>query len=139
MATKKADTKSKKSESLLKAEKADKAAKSKAAKEKKEAAAAEKAAAKALKKAAKEKREAEAAEKAAEAASKELAKANKVELTNYSAISTAAYSKTWKKEELTDFVQSKYNDVKPFEINNKQIAFMISGTRVPSEGYFTVN
>tara|TARA_R110001599_G_scaffold184514_1_gene377980 strand:+ start:4382 stop:4813 length:432 start_codon:yes stop_codon:yes gene_type:complete len=143
MATKKSTSKSavskKKSATLLKAEKADKAAKAKAAKEKKEAAAAVKAEKTAKAKAAKEKREAAAAEKAAAAASKELAKAQKAEKVSYSSIVSKAYSQTWKREDLIKYVHSNYDNVENFEMNNKQIGFTINGTRVPSDGYFTVN
>jgi colicin import membrane protein len=143
MATKKTTAKSavktKKSAALLKAEKADKAAKAKAAKEKREAAAAAKAEKAAKAKAAKEKREAAAAEKAAAAASKELAKAKKAEIASFSSLVRTAYSKAWKRAELIDYVNENFENVENFELNNKQIAFKINGTRVPSEGYFRVD
>ena len=113
------EKKTTKSAELLKAEKANKAAKDKAKKEKKESV---------------------AAAKAAAAASIELEKAQKEQdKISYSKMVTTAYSKAWKREELIAYVKENYEDVKPFEMNNKQIAFIICGTRVPSEGYFTVS
>ena len=139
----------KKTAAVLKAEKADKAAKAKAAKEKKESLAANKSLKAAKEKAAKEKKEAASAEKAAQAASDMLEKAAKAasdmlekakkEEISYSPIVTKAYSKKWRKEELVHWVESNYDNVNCIEMNNKQIAFSINGTRVPLEGFLTVS
>jgi|GEM_PF-6077393 len=110
--------KSEKSARLIEAEKAEKEAKAKADKEKKESVAADKAA--------------KRAEQALQAAKKEPK-------VSYSKLVSTAYSKSWKKDALIRYVKENFEDVKQFEANNRQIAFTISGTRVPKEGFFSVS
>ncbi len=95
---------------------------------------AEKANKAALAKAKKEKAESIAADKAVEQTSEHLKEAQK----DFSELTKAVYGKTWRKERLIAFVEENHKDVKILEYSRRQIAFTISNTRVPKDGYFSV-
>ena len=100
---------------------------------------AEKANKAALAKAKKEKAESIAADKAVEQTSEHLKEAQtKSTDKDFSELTKAVYGKTWRKERLIAFVEENHKDVKILEYSRRQIAFTISNTRVPKDGYFSV-
>ena len=58
-----------------------------------------------------------------------------------SEITTMAYRQQWTKDNLFNMIKDTYpkEEVKMEEFNNRQVAFYVSGDRVPEEGYFTVS
>jgi hypothetical protein len=56
-------------------------------------------------------------------------------------ITTMAYRQQWTKDNLFNMIKETYpnEEVRMEEFNNRQVAFYVSGDRVPEEGYFSVS